>query len=68
MKTENDIYLQIGNSKQVKWWNILGYLVKVKHVESIVKTKTNEPVGYLVWLHDGLFRKIVSKKINSFWK
>lgn len=64
----NDIYLQVDNLKQLKWWNILGYLVKVKHVETLVEAKTNKPVGYLVWLHNGLFKKFVSKRVNSFWK
>lgn len=64
----NDIYLQIDNVKQVKLWNLLGYLVKVKRVETIVETKTKKPVGYLVWLHKSLFKGFVSKRINGLWK
>lgn len=64
----NDIYLQIDNIKQVKLWNLLGYLVKVKRVETIVETKTKKPVGYLVWLHEGLFKGFVTKRINKLWK
>ena len=63
----NDIYLQIDNLKQVKLWNLLGYLVKVKRVETIVETKTKKPVGYLVWLHEGLFKGFVIKRINKLW-
>lgn len=68
MEVKNDVYLQIDNIKQIKWWNLLGYLVKVKHVETIVETKTNKPVGYLVWLHESLLKGFVSKQINKFWK
>ena len=67
MTERNDIYLQVSNGKQIKLWNLLGYLVKVKHVETIVETKTKKPVGYLVWLHDSLFKGFVSKRINKFW-
>ena len=67
MEAKNDIYLQIDNIKQVKLWNLLGYLVKVKRVETIVETKTKKPVGYLVWLHKGLFTRFVSKRINKLW-
>ena len=68
MEAKNDIYLQIDNVKQIKLWNLLGYLVKVKHVETLVETKTNKPVGYLVWLNKSLFTKFVSKRINELWK
>lgn len=68
MTERNDIYLQVSNSKQIKLWNLLSYLVKVKHVETIVETKTNKPVGYAVWLRKGLFTQFVSKQINQFWK
>lgn len=64
----NDIYLQLDNLKQAKCWNILGYLVKVKHVETLVEAETNKPVGYLIWLHNSLFKDFVSKRVNGFWK
>lgn len=67
MTERNDIYLQVNNVKQIKLWNLLGYLVKVKHVETIVETRTKNPVGYLVWLQDSLFKRFVSKRINKLW-
>ena len=67
MEAKNDIYLQVNNVKQIKLWNLLGYLVKVKHVETIVETRTKNPVGYSVWLQDGLFKRLVSKRINKLW-
>ena len=51
--TKNDIWLDITNVKQVKWWNTIGgKLVKVDKIQSIIRTDNQEVVGYLVWLHE----------------
>ena len=67
--TKNDIWLDITNVKQVKWWNTIGgKLVKVDKIQSIIRTDNQEVVGYLVWLHEGLFNKVICKITNGFWK
>ena len=66
--TKNDIWLDIANVKQVKWWNTIGgKLVKIDKMQSIIRFDNQEVVGYLVWLHKGLFNKVVSKVTNSFF-
>lgn len=65
---KNDIYLDLANKNQIRWWNnIGGKLVDICNVNTVVDTN-NQPIGYMIWLHKGLFSKFVAKVTNSFWK
>ena len=65
---KNDLFINLGNKKQVKWWNRIGsYLVKAK-CHSDLLDETNQVIGHFVWLNKGIFNRYVIRKMNKLLK
>ena len=65
MVRKNDLFIDLTNKKQVKWWNRVGsYLAKAEFYSDLLN-EDDKAIGHFVWLKDGFFNKYVIDKMNK---